>query len=358
MRMRRMWNRERKADMRVNTGLRWFRTAMAAGIVLTALGILTFGAAEGGASGRGMVLRAQAAESNGDEVFGRLDTFTGERISESGTGEAGENAISEKIWLSDNMFYDPTNKAYGYYAGDEIVYANVADGQVVKGKVSVKIPETVTAKLYWQGRAMNFPGGNVSQLGSYTVEVSDNTTTTQLFSFTIVGNKTNQLLNYSMPEGFRITKATLDGTEIDYTRKFVDMSKEGHYIISYECPKASVPYTLDVTVDTTPPTVVLEGVDEDGKARGPVAITQVVSEDTLVITRNGEEYKNYLASVLTQNGRYVVTVTDPAGNSTEYRFTILIYLDRNAWIFGGLFLLVVAVVAGLFVYFKKNLRVR
>lgn len=338
--------------------LRGIKTVAAAGIVLAALGILP--CSETGAlfSGQdGGALRAKAAESSGEEVFGRLDTFTGERISEE-QSDSQTTQISQKIWITDNMFYEPEKKAYGYYAGEEIVYANVADGMIVKEKVSVKVPETVKAKIYWEGRSMDFTGGNISRLGSYTVEVAVDATTIQLFSFTIVNSDTNAVLNYNMPEGFRITKATLDGTEIDYTRKFVDMSKEGHYIISYECSKSGVPYTLDVTVDMTPPTVVLEGLDEDGKARGPVAITQKLERDTMVITRNGEEYKAMLSNVLTQSGRYIVTITDPAGNSTEYRFTIMIYLDKNAWIFSALFLVVVIAVTATFIYFKKHLRVR
>lgn len=349
------WSRGRKARF-ITRGI---RIAAAAWIVLAAAGFLPCGrmAVLFGEHG-GVVLRAQAAEVSDGEVFGRLDTFTGEKISEDPQGGSSSAKITESVWITDNMFYDPEKKAFGYYAGEDIVYANVADGMIVKGKVSIKIPDTVTAKLYWEGHAMDFPGGNISHLGSYTVEVTDNTTTTRLFSFMIVDSRTNQVLNFNVPEGFRITRATLEGEEIDFTRKFVDMSKEGHYVIAYECSKAGVSSILDVTVDVTPPTVVLEGVDEDGKARGPVAITHVVSEDTLLITRNGDEYKNMFSNVLTQSGRYVVTVTDPAGNSTQYRFTIMIYLDKNAWIFSGLFLLVVIVVVSLFVYFRKNLRVR
>ena len=354
----RMMAREEKAGSKFIKVFRGIRTIAATGIVLAAFGMIPGSRAGEALVGQyGEVLRAQATESSVDETFGRLDTFTGERISED-QSDGQTTQISEKIWITDNMFYEPENKAYGYYAGEDIVYANVADGMIVKGKVSVKMPETVQAKLYWEGRSMNFTGGNISRLGSYTVEVTVDATTIQLFSFTIVNSETNQVLNYNMPEGFRITKAMLDGVEIDYTRKFVDMSKEGHYIISYECSKSEVPYTLDVTVDTTPPTVVIEGVDEDGKARGPVAITQKLEKDTMVITRNGEEYKTLLGSVLTQSGRYVVTITDPAGNSTEYRFTIMIYLDKNAWIFSALFLTVVIAVTALFFYFKKNLRVR
>ena len=363
-----MWIRERKAGFTWKTGecrtgmsrikaLKWIRTMAAAGIILTALGVVPGGkAGELFSEQGGAVLRVQAAQADGDEYFGRLDTFTGEKLEEGAS--AGSAQQAKQIWITDNMFYDTENKAYGYPVGEEIVYSNVADGMIVKEKVSVKIPETVKARLYWEGNVMDFPGGNVSRLGSYTVEVINETTSVQLFSFMIVGNDTNQVVNFSAPEGFRITRVTLDGTEVEYTRRFVDMAKEGYYIVSYECSKADLSYKLDVNVDTTPPTLVIEGVDEDGKARGPVAITGKVDKDTLVLTKNGEEYSTKLSKVLTQSGRYVATVTDPAGNSTTYRFTILLYLDKNAWIFSALFLLVVLVVVGLFIYYRKHLRVR
>ena len=316
---------------------RGIRVMLAAGALLAVIGCFP--------------CKAQAEEN---EVFGQLDSFTGELLDEN--GKTTSQAV--KTWITGTMYYDSEKKAYGYYAGDEDVYATVADGMIVKGKVSITIPDHVTSKLYWEGYSGDFPGGSVSVPGSYTVEITNGGVTTQLFSFMIANSETNSVLSYTMPEGFRIARASMDGSEISYTRNFVDMAKEGHYVISYECAKTGIPYTLDVTVDTTAPTVVLEGLDEDGKARGPVAITQVDEKDTLTVTRNGDEYSTMMSKVLTQSGRYVVTITDNAGNSTEYPFTIMIYLDKNAWIFSLLFLLVVITVASLFVYFKKHLRVR
>lgn len=348
-------------------GLRWLKGArglLAAGIVMTAFGLAPGGAAIGNLSveqGKQVwfaqpVLHAQAAQ----DTFGELDPFTGEMIvpdgtdANSGTGQA----VSNRVWVTDNMYYDREKKLFGYYAGDEDVYATVADGMIVRGTVNIQIPENLGTTLYWDGYSAAFTGGELETPGSYTLEISDNGKTTQLFSFTIVKGITNQVLNYTMPSGFRLTNATRDGEATGWTRNYIDMSEEGRYIVSYECSKTGVPYTLDLTVDTTPPALVLEGVDEDGKARGPVAITGKAETDTLVVTKDGKEYSTMMSRVLTQTGRYVATVTDPAGNSTVYPFTIMLYLDRNGAIFGILFLVVVITVVALFVYYKKHLRVR
>ena len=324
---------------------RRLRRLFAAGIVLTAFGVIPCG----GKLENPFVMRAQA------DTLVELDSFTGEALqTEDGTGEA----VLGRVWITNTMYYDTKQKLYGYYAGDEDVYANVADGMIVRGTVSIQIPDYLTATLYLDGYSVAFTGGELETPGSYTLEITDNGQTTQLFSFTIINGVTNQVLSYSMPEGFRITDAKRDGEAISWTRNFVDMATEGRYIISYECSKAMAPYTLDVTVDTTPPTLVIEGLDEKGRARGPVAISGKADSDTLVVLKDGEEYSTALSRVLTQTGKYVATVTDPAGNATSYSFTILLYLDRNGAIFGILFLAVVIAVVALFIYYKKHLRVR
>jgi hypothetical protein len=339
--------------------LKWFgcaRRFLTAGIVLTAVGVINVG----DTAGNWPVPDMQYVHAAQD-TFGELDPFTGELTTPAddiGAGQSTGQTASEKVWITSDMYYDREKKLFGYSAGDEDVYATVADGMIVRGTVYIQIPENLTATLYLDGYSAAFTGGELETPGSYTLEISDNGQTTQLFSYWIVNGATNQVLNYTMPEGFRLTNATRNGEATNWSRDFINMSEEGHYIVSYECTKTEVPYTLDVTVDTTPPTLVLDGVDETGKARGPVAITEKAEEDTLIVTKDGKEYSLVMSRVLTQTGRYVVTVTDPAGNSTVYPFAIMLYLDRNGAIFGILFLGVVITVVALFMYYKKHLRVR
>ena len=315
------------------------------GIALPALCVLWCAAGAAGAH-----VQAQA-------VYGELDSFTGERMDIVGSGDSAR-AVTSVTWITDQMYYDTDKKQYGYYAGDEDIYATVADGMVVRSKVEIQIPDSVACVLYRNGHSGEFTGGTIEEPGSYTLGITQDGNTVNLFSWTIVTGMTNEVLNYTMPSGFEITAATRDGEVTDWSLEYVDMSAEGRYIISYECVRTGIPYTLDLTVDRTPPVLAIEGVDEDGKARGPVAVAKTDENDTLTITKDGEEYNTTLTRVLTQSGRYVATVTDIAGNRTEYPFTIMIYLDRNGVIFLILFLLVAAAVGALFVYFKKHQRAR
>ncbi len=294
--------------------------------------------------------------SGDDSLFGRVDPFTGELISSESAGtEANKETI---VKLSDTGYYDTEQGLYGYHTELGDIYATVADGMITREKVTVYIPEGMQCNLYRDGYASEFTGGEITDIGGYTVEAVTETNVTQLFSFVITGSASNKILNYTVPSGFRIYNATRNGEEIAYSRGFVDMSEEGEYRIDYDLSSAGLTYSLVLTVDVTPPTLTLVGTDEQGRARGPVTLTGKGEDDTLSVTKDGEPVSMILTYTFTQSGKYVATVTDPAGNVTEYPFTIMIYLDRNGWIFGALLLAVIAAVVGYVLYKRKHLKVR
>ncbi len=305
-----------------------------------------------------MPIASHVAYAGEGDVFGQIDPFTGKLITteEEETGTVEE--VTEKTWISESCYYDPGRGMYGYYAGLSDVYASVANGMIVRERVNIQIPGDMDAILYNYAYPSVFTGGEVTEPGEYTLEVTSDGVTRQLFSFTITPLYTNSILNYNMPEGFRILSAERDGKIINRSRSFVDMSEEGEYDITYECARTGAEYTLHLVVDTTAPTLEILGIDEFGKARGPVDITGKSEQDTLYIERDGEAQNMILTSTLTQSGKYVVKVTDPAGNSRSYPFTIMIYLDRNGIIF-ALLLVLVIIALGAFIYYKRNnLKVR
>ncbi len=300
---------------------------------------------------------AMSARASDFDYYGQLDSFTGERI-QGGDSGSEMQVVSNSVWLSDTMYYDTEKRLFAYPTGISDVYANVADGMIVRDKVTVTVPDDVAVMFYRNGEEIEYPKGGISDSGNYTVRMISGEQARSLFSFTIVGSSTGQILNYSMPDGLRITNVTRDGETVNWSRKFVDMSQEGYYVVEYECPQTQIGYTLKVTIDTTPPQLVLEGVDENGKARGPVTIQGKGEHDTVSITKNGEEYKMILSHTLTQSGRYVVTAVDEAGNISTYPFTIMIYLDRNGWIFLLLFLAVIFGAVAYVHYHRTHLKIR
>lgn len=81
--------------------------------------------------------------------------------------------------------------------------------------------------------------------------------------------------------------------------------------------------------DTTPPTIT--GV-ENGKTYKNY-VTPTISDENLasvVLTRNGNVVEGYTnGDRISENGNYVLTAIDKAGNKTEVRFTINIEEDKN-----------------------------
>jgi hypothetical protein len=285
---------------------------------------------------------------------GELDPETGEAMASSSDGVSG----GSRITMSDGSYYDRTRRGYVYTAGNSTnVLCSVADGMIVNDSVKVEADSGIETTLYKNGTAVENPDfSNISEVGDYVVEVSVEGQKYQPVSFSIVSDVTCKISGYTMPAGFSITGATLDDTEIAYESGFVDMSKEGHYVIDYACSANGLSYTLDITVDTTPPVLALAELNDKNQARGPVSIADVEEGASIGITLNGKEIS--YSSELTESGQYQITLIDKAGNITHYSFTILVYFSISTWALLGCLL---AVAAAVFIYIyisKKRLAVR
>lgn len=285
---------------------------------------------------------------------GELDPETGEAMASSSDGVSG----GSRITMSDGSYYDRTRRGYVYTAGNSTnVLCSVADGMIVNDSVKVEADSGIETTLYKNGTAVENPDfSSISEVGDYVVEVSVEGKKYQPVSFSIVSDVTCKISGYTMPAGFSITGATLDDTEIAYESGFVDMSKEGHYVIDYACSANGLSYTLDITVDTTPPVLALAELNDKNQARGPVSIADVEEGASIGITLNGKEI-NY-SSELTESGQYQITLIDKAGNITHYSFTILVYFSISTWALLGCLLAVIAAVL-IYIYIsKKRLAVR
>ena len=62
--------------------------------------------------------------------------------------------------------------------------------------------------------------------------------------------------------------------------------------------------------------------------------------------------------VIRSPGKYVVTVTDDAGNSVSEKFEIKFYLNEQGWFFGLLILTIIVLAVVYMIMSKKKLRVR
>ncbi|MBR4760108.1 MAG: hypothetical protein IK078_08200 [Lachnospiraceae bacterium] len=295
---------------------------------------------------------------------GQLDPVTGQPVDDSyNSGAAGAFADEEpagRVRITDTMYYDYDLEGYVFISqrfGTEIS-SNVADGMVTRGKVVINVPEGVTVTLYQDGNPVEDPVlQSIQKAGAYVLRIGNGSENEDLLTFTIVEQTTGNLNYYDMPEGFQLTAVTLDGTDVMNARSRAELLTEGSYKIDYKCVKTDVYYELSIDIDHTAPQLVFTGVDENGRARGPVEFSGVEKGDTITCLKDGRTV-NLRGHKLRESGQYELTVTDQAGNESTYYVMILLYLNMQGVVFLALFLAVITAIIVYLQYVKRKLRVR
>lgn len=275
---------------------------------------------------------------------------------EAESAETGEK--NPRIQITPDISYSGSEKLYYYRVSDIATpfTSNVMDGMITSGAVDITSPVGIDCELYRDGVLCDGAMTGIRTPGAYVLRVKSNSgVSLPVLAFTVVGASAGFVSGYTMPEGFSVTGVVYNGESVSYRESFADLSADGDYKVEYRCGATGAAYSLTLTVDHTPPELKLEAL-KDGKAWGPVDISDVEPGGSVAVYRNGEEEK--YTSVLTKSGQYELVVSDAAGNKTSYAFTIMIYFNSGTLVFC---IAVAAIIAGVAVYVliaRKKLRVR
>ena len=288
------------------------------------------------------------------DYTGVVDPESGEPADEgSGTG-------ADRSALSGSMYFDWLTHDYVYPISESLgqVHSSAADGMVLTVPVSVKAENGVSVVVYADGVEYAGDLNRISAPGTYQVSAQVDGQSRRLFTFTLVGSSTNVLHTFQAPDGFYITEALRDGENIYLDRYSVSMEEEGDYAITCECPTTDSVYTLRTRIDRTVPGLVFRGtVDRQGRIRSQLDFSGLETGDSIYLTRSGVQVAPVLngdgTGTIYDTGIYRMLVTDPAGNTAEYHFIILQYLNTQSWVF---FLIVGATLAALIVYLALQRR--
>ena len=260
--------------------------------------------------------------------------------------------------VTGNISYDSTSKLFYYLVSDiaKPFTSNVCDGMVTTEAVSLSAPDGISAQLYRDGELYDGDLNSITATGNYVYRVGTNQDTSErILEFTIVGKVTGLISSYTIPDGFAVDSLTFNGEMKQTSSSVVTFDEDGDYNLSYRCSATRVVYSLNITIDHTPPEIVLEGI-EDGKIRGPVEIKGLEEGASVSVYRDGEA--EAYTSTLTKSGKYDLIVTDKAGNKSTYSFTILIYLNYGTFFFFAAIVLIIVAVAVWMIVSKKKMRVR
>ena len=263
------------------------------------------------------------------------------------------------LHIAGSTYYDSVEKNFLYFvngSASQAVRSSVADGMITGQPVSVKADAGVALEAYLDGQRLDsLSGGAFQAPGEYVIMYVGGAVPERLFSFTIVPKQCNGVSSYSLPRGFEILDATLNEEPVTFDKGYIKFAEEGEYNIRYRCIKTNVSYQLQLVTDFTGPVLSLDEVT-DGKARGPVDISEARDAAPVTIYHDGEKVGR--KDVLTESGEYYIELADEAGNMTTYSFTILVYFDGNSWLF---FLLILCSCVSVVIYLlhsRKHLRVR
>lgn len=268
--------------------------------------------------------------------------------------EAQEQSSSaDLVWLSDSVAFNVKTRRFAYPVPNSgvMVYATVADGMIVTNSVSIS---GATVLIYRNGEAWEGNRENINESGEYVVMGQSGSQTPRLFTFTLAKTAVSSVYAYRLPAGMEVVSATRDDTPISFDRYNVPMQEDGRYRVEYECFANSMTYSLDLTVDRTPPELRFEGeIDERNRVHSALRFSGLGEGETVKVTLDGQplDFKpqNDGTGELKQSGSYVITAFDPAGNRSEYAFTVLIYLEASGAAF---FLLLFALIIALFIYVR------
>ena len=189
---------------------------------------------------------------------------------------------------------------------------------------------TVTARL--NGNSYT-SGTSITAEGTYNLVLTDRAQNSTTYTFTIDktapkgtlsgvsnGGITNGNVTFTWTESAATAK--LNGT--NYTQGSTISAEKQHTIVLTDLAGNSTTYTF--TIDKTAPTGTLSGVSNGGYTNGNVTFTWTDTAATAKL--NGAAYSK--GSTISDEREHTIVLTDLAGNSTTYTFTI----DKTAPIIG------------------------
>ena len=134
------------------------------------------------------------------------------------------------------------------------------------------------------------------------------------------GGHTNNKVEFTWDDDAIVT-VTKDGEKIEYMsgRK---LTEDGEYTITFENHDGhKTVYTF--VIDTKDPAISVEGAKAEGATNTNVAVSFDEEGLTAIIEKDGTEVNDYASgTVISEDGKYTVIVTDKAGNETKTSFEI------------------------------------
>ena len=199
------------------------------------------------------------------------------------------------------------------------VYFKSLDGSYIKTVVKngVKISD--------------FNSNVFTQTGHWELLIEDSVGNQSYSEFWIINNSFGEF-TYTPPYGYEISEVWLTDSQGDSKQISVDknklyITKNGDYVVLVSGVDINSSFRFTVTIDNTPPTATLDGVEDGGTTPRDVTIKGLKVGDIVKIYKDGVLEETIEVGVSTQvptissGGDYKVVITNIQGVTKEFNFT-------------------------------------
>ncbi len=263
--------------------------------------------------------------SSGDEIKlnGKYEVIVSDR--------AG-NFVSFKFAIDNKIMYD----------------INTFKSGISNGGIRVIAKEDLTIQMFKDGEQIEYEFEQILNEDGYYQFVLTDEIGNQEYSDFLILNTPIRRIETELHESVTVTEIQKDGAvqELEIVDNILYLVDEGNYQVTIYDKSVNKAFSFNLTLDTTPPTIELVGVENGGATNKEVS-TKNPSEKPVNITAicNGTELDYELGGKLKDAGDYKIVVTDVAGNQSEYEFRIY-YSFNGATIalFGGMLAIVVLII--------------
>lgn len=288
----------------------------------------------------------QAAEEDGKE-----ETAADTRETDDGVPSADEPADRGRQDKKRSQIYQPEDSMYRVTMENGFTFLiSVPEGMVTTSSVTYRADDGY--QMYHNGEELENgaePGSLVrlQAYGKYRLASEG-----YEYPFEITDTYV-KLDAYSAPVGMRITEASYEGKELDTgSGKQVLMTEDGDYLFTLKGEEGQKE-ELGLTRDTIAPEVTVD------VGRQKAAITYIAEDIAgITLSRNGGEPQTFNGVEVSSPGRYILTVTDRAGNVAVSEFALRYHMNVYALFAVILCVAGTAAAAVILIRKKKNLTVR
>lgn len=218
---------------------------------------------------------------------------------------------------------------------------NTVDGFVSNDDVVIKANEELTISLSKDGETFAYEfGASLTEEGNYIAHISDSYGNTAEVSFRVL--RTTVLNDFAHDfTGVNIVSSACNGEACE-----LNFAADGKYEIT--ATDGEKEYTFAVTLDRVAPEIVLNGAENGGETKSEVVVESISEEADITVYFNGEKIEYRVGASVSELGEYRIVVTDAAGNTREYTFTIVYGLNGGAVALIVIFvILIVGIILGI-----------